>query len=90
MRSSDRRLLAGLALFLAGAALIMASVSGGPRWLMWAGLAGIVAAVLVLGLTAWRLTTRPDWDRITAEQRLWESGALGRAWLKLRKTLLGR
>lgn len=90
MRSSDRRLLGGLALFLAGAALISLPVRGGPRWLTGAGLAGIVAAVIVLALTAWRLNTRPDWDRIAAEQRLWQSGALGRGWLGLRQTLLGR
>lgn len=31
-----------------------------------------------------------DWERIRCEQRLWESGPLGRAWLRERQRLLDR
>jgi hypothetical protein len=31
-----------------------------------------------------------DWKRVHTEQRLWESGALGRAWLKRRKNVVDR
>ena len=44
-----------------------------------------VAAVLFL-LSLWR-PRRVDWDRVRTEQRLWESGPLGRRWLKIRQRL---
>jgi hypothetical protein len=31
-----------------------------------------------------------DWDRIMTEQRLWESGSLGRAWLRIRQRGAGQ
>ena len=31
-----------------------------------------------------------DWERIEAEQRLWESGPLGKAWLRLRSRVVDR
>lgn len=38
---------------------------------------------------AWRYySRRVDWDRIATEQRLWESGPLGRAWLKVRQRII--
>ena len=49
------------------------------------GFAGACAGV------RWRLTRAAvDWDRIEAEQRLWESGPLGKAWLRLRTRVLDR
>lgn len=56
------------------------------------GLLLIATAVgAVAGWVVWRFhSRRVDWDRIMTEQRLWESGPLGRAWLRARQRILGR
>jgi hypothetical protein len=90
MRGTDWILLGGLALFVASAALILTATAGGPGRLLWIGIPGITGAALMFGLAALRMHTQVDWERVEAEQRLWESGALGRAWLRVRKRLAGR
>lgn len=90
MRVIDWLLLAGFVGFLAGAAVVLAGMGRADDRLMLVGVAGIVAGVASFGVAAWRLHTRVDWERVDAEQRLWESGPLGRAWLRLRQGLLGR
>lgn len=51
-------------------------------------LAMMVMAVSALFFLAslWR-PRRVDWNRVRTEQRLWESGPLGRKWLKIRQRL---
>jgi hypothetical protein len=46
----------------------------------------VIAAGLYLA-SAFVSTRRVDWNRIEAEQRLWESGPLGRKWLRVRQRL---
>lgn len=87
MRRADWFFVAGMALFVGGAVLVLWSTASGSRPLLGLGLAGLGAAVVCLLVGAWHRLTRVDWDRIAAEQRLWRSGPLGRAWLKVRKSL---
>lgn len=90
MRAIDWLFVAGAVLFVAGAAVILVSSSQGRDNLVVIGLVGIAGSVVCFGIGAWRIHRRVDWRRVEAEQRLWESGVLGRAWLKVRQALLGR
>jgi hypothetical protein len=47
----------------------------------------LVAGILFLLSIFLPLRKKVDWERVQAEQRLWESGPLGKAWLKTRKRL---
>jgi hypothetical protein len=87
---TDWLLIGGALLFVAGAVVVRAGMVQGSGPLMMAGVAGLAGAVLSLGVGAWRLRRRVDWRRVEAEQRLWESGPLGRAWLRIRQAILGR
>lgn len=60
----------------------MTSGAGGSEATLVATLG---VAVIALAAGAWRMRRRVDWDRIDAEQKLWESGPLGRRWLRIRK-----
>jgi hypothetical protein len=82
-------LVAGAAGALAGAILLRLA----PEDL---GVGLVVVAVFLMtlsgavGWVVWRLmSTWVDWRRIQAEQRLWESGPLGREWLRVRQRLAG-
>jgi hypothetical protein len=91
VRPGIRFLTAGTILFLGGAAILLQAVEGGRETRFTAvGIVILFAAVACLGIGAWRMRNRPDWSRIQAEQRLWESGPLGRLWLRIRRALLGR
>jgi hypothetical protein len=76
-----------IVVFLASAAAVLFALERQQRWLaMLAALGMAVAAVLFL-LSAFLPRKRVDWERIRAEQRLWESGPLGRRWLRVRRRL---
>jgi hypothetical protein len=76
-----------IVVFLASAAAVLFALERQQRWLaMLAALGMAVASVLFL-LSAFLPRKHVDWERIRAEQRLWESGPLGKAWLKTRKRL---
>lgn len=90
MRKTDWLFISGTVLFVAGAAVVVSSLGREAGGLLPIGLGTIVAAVLCFGIGAWRIHTRVDWQRVEAEQRLWESGVLGRTWLRIRQALLRR
>lgn len=91
MRPGVRFLTAGTILFLGGATILLRAVEGGRETRSTAaGIVFLFGAVACLGVGAWRMRNRPDWNRIRAEQRLWESGLLGRVWLRIRQALPGR
>jgi uncharacterized membrane protein YhaH (DUF805 family) len=72
---------------VAPAAGVLLALEHGSRALMLAAAIGMgVAAVLFL-LAAFWPDRRVDWERIQTEQRLWESGPLGRSWLRVRQRL---
>lgn len=80
-------LLAGLLLFLAGTVVALALPGRESTPLLALTMTCLVGAVICFAAVAYRLIFRVDWDRIQAEQRLWESGPLGRLWLRLRSSL---
>ncbi|MFG1691581.1 hypothetical protein ACGF5M_05465 [Gemmatimonadota bacterium] len=86
MRTTRILLLAGLTLFVAGTWAAFRFIAGETslRWVMFTA---IGLSVVLLGLASWRLHRGVDFDRIAAEQRLWESGPLGRLWLRVRRAL---
>jgi protein-S-isoprenylcysteine O-methyltransferase Ste14 len=87
MRWSPSFVYVALVIFLASAVAILMSLESGSQWLALVGAVGnIVAGVLFL-LSVWLPRRKVDWDRIEAEQRLWESGPLGRKWLRIRKRI---
>ena len=89
LRRNDRLLLSGLVFFVAGATLLLHSIEAGSESALLTGLAALIVAVVSFAVAALRMWTRVDWQRVDAEQRLWESGPLGRRWLKLRQLLHG-
>jgi len=89
LRRNDHLLLAGLVFFVAGATLLLHSIESGSASALLTGLGAVIVAVVSLAIAALRMRTRVDWQRVDAEQRLWESGPLGRRWLKLRQLLSG-
>ena len=90
MRRSSFLLYLAVFIFLLSAAAILASVERGSKVLAVGGACGnIVAGVLFL-LSVWVPRRKVDWERIEAEQRLWESGPLGRRWLKTRRRIYRR
>jgi len=90
LRGNDRLLLSGLVFFVIGATLLVRAIDSGSDSAFATGVGSIIVAVALLAVAAFRIWTRVDWQRVDAEQRLWESGPLGRRWLKLRKLWTGR
>lgn len=76
-----------LLVFVLSALGVIAALEHGSRTLALAAMVGMgVAAVLFVASVFYR-PRRVDWERIAAEQRLWESGPLGRSWLRVRQRL---
>ena len=90
MRDTDWLLVSGAVLFVAGAATVLVALEQTSDSLVSLGVVGIVAGVVCLGIGGWRIHSRVDWRRIEAEQQLWESGPLGRTWLRIRRALFSR
>ncbi len=76
--------------FLASAAFILMSLENGSRTLAFLGGIGNLIAGILFVLSVWFPRKKIDWDRIEAEQRLWESGPLGRRWLRVRRRISSR
>jgi hypothetical protein len=87
VRWSPSLLYAALAVFLASAMLVMVSLEQGSRALAALAALGMMASSVLFLLSIWRPRRAVDWKRIRAEQRLWESGPIGRSWLRVRKRL---
>jgi hypothetical protein len=85
MRLTYGLLIAGAVLFTAGAVQLLTALYGEGSVPAGRASALLGGAAVCLTVAAVRLQRRVDWDRIMAEQRLWESGALGRAWLRIRQ-----
>ncbi len=76
-----------LAIFIGSALAILVSLESGSRGLAMLGGVGNLVACVLFVLSIWMPRRKVDWERIEAEQRLWESGPLGRRWLRVRKRL---
>lgn len=90
MRSRLRFLVAALAVFLVSAGAVLLAVHIASRALAIAAAVGMLAALILFLLSLWAPRRRVDWERIETEQRLWESGPLGRSWLRTRRRLFER
>lgn len=90
MRWSPAFLYLALIVFLASAGAILISLENGSQILAVGGAFGNVLAGVLFVLAIWFPRRRIDWDRIETEQRLWESGPLGRRWLRIRRGLYKR
>ncbi|MQA88992.1 MAG: hypothetical protein GEU90_01975 [Gemmatimonas sp.] len=90
MRWSPGYLYIALAVFIGSAAAILLSLETGSQLLAMIGGFGNLVAGILFVLSLWHPRRKVDWERIQAEQRLWESGPLGRKWLRLRRRLYSR
>lgn len=79
-----------LAVFLGSSAAILLSLERGSQLLALIGAVGNAVAGVLFVLSIWLPRRKVDWRRIEVEQRLWESGPLGRSWLELRRRLYSR
>lgn len=80
-------LYTAITLFLLAAVGTTRALEIGSRTLAILSAAGMLLAAVCFVLSAWLPRRRVDWNRIEAEQRLWESGPLGRRWLRVRRRL---
>jgi hypothetical protein len=79
-------LAAAVGLLIVSGALALLAVEHDSRLLAIATMVGMGLAAILFLASLWR-PRRVDWKRIRTEQRLWESGPLGRRWLKIRQRL---
>lgn len=87
MRWNLALLYAAVTLFLLASIGTIRAMEIGSRWLAAAAAAGMLLSAVLFVLALWLPRRRVDWNRIEAEQRLWESGPLGRSWLRVRRRL---
>lgn len=90
MRWSSIFLYVAVLVFIGSAVAILMSLEQGSRILALGGAFGNVIAGILFLLAIWLPRRKVDWQRIQAEQRLWESGPLGRRWLKTRRRIYRR
>jgi hypothetical protein len=78
---------AAVVLLLASSAGVLLALERQSRWIAIASVVGMAAAAALFLLSLFPPRRQVDWERIETEQRLWESGPLGKRWLKARKRL---
>jgi len=87
MRWSPALLYVAVLVFLGSAVAILLSLERQSQLLALVGAFGNLLAGVLFVLSIWLPRRKVDWNRIETEQRLWESGPLGRSWLRLRRRL---
>jgi hypothetical protein len=80
-------LYTAITLFLVSTVGTVRALEIGSRALAIAAAVGMFLSAVAFVASIWLPRRRVDWERIEAEQRLWESGPLGRRWLRVRKRL---
>ncbi len=90
MRSNLVLLITAATVFLISNFMILKSLENGSRGLAIAGGVGNAIAAVLFVACIWVQHRRVDWARIEREQRLWESGPLGRRWLRIRRRAVDR
>jgi hypothetical protein len=80
-------LYGAIALFLGGSLVTIRALEIGSRALAAVAVGAMVLSAIAFVLSVWLPRRRVDWTRVEAEQRLWESGPLGRSWLRVRRRL---
>ena len=86
---NTKRLGIAVGLLIASALIALVAVELDSRVLAIVAMVGMGLAAAFFLLSLWK-PRRVDWDRIHTEQRLWESGPLGRKWLKIRQRMQDR
>lgn len=76
-----------LLVFLLSALAVLGSLEVQSRAMAILGAIGMGVAGMLFLASVFVRPRRVDWYRIHAEQRLWESGPLGRSWLRVRQRL---
>lgn len=87
MRWRPSLLYLAVLVLIASAIAVLAALEYGVRWLAIVAVVGMAIAAVLFILSVVLPVRHVDWNRIRAEQRLWESGPLGRAWLRVRQRL---
>lgn len=87
MRWSLPLLLGAVAAFLFGAGLTLVALERNSQPIAIVAIIAMAVSMALFILSIWRPRRKVDWRRIEAEQRLWESGPLGRSWLRVRRRL---
>jgi hypothetical protein len=80
-------LYAGVLVLLASCFGVLLAVDWGMRWLAMLSAFGMAVSGVLFLLSIFLPKRGVDWDRVRTEQRLWESGPLGKAWLRTRQRL---
>jgi hypothetical protein len=80
-------LFAALTAFIASAGITIVAIDRQSQLLAGVAIFGMLLASLLFVASMWYRRGKVDWRRIEAEQRLWESGPLGRSWLRVRRRL---
>jgi hypothetical protein len=76
-----------LLVFLLSSLSVLYALENASRAMAIIGAIGMGVAGLLFVASIFVRPRRVDWKRIQAEQRLWESGPLGRSWLRIRQRL---
>lgn len=87
MRWSLPLLFAAIAAFLLGALLTLLALARESQLIAAVAVVAMAASMVLFLLAIWGRRRKVDWERIETEQRLWESGPLGRSWLRVRQRL---
>lgn len=87
MRRNLPLLVGALLVSIGSAGITLMALERGSIALVIVAAVGMAVSACLFVLSIWLPRRRVDWDRIEAEQRLWESGPLGRSWLRVRRRL---
>jgi hypothetical protein len=76
-----------LVVLLLSSLAVLRALEGPSLTLAIVGAFGMAVAASLFIASMFVRPRRVDWNRIETEQRLWESGPLGRSWLRVRRRL---
>ena len=78
---------AAVVVFLVSTGGVLMALGRGEPWIARLSFLGMVLAAVLFAASAWYTARAVNWKRVRDEQRLWESGPLGRTWLRMRSRL---
>lgn len=87
MRWRLKLLIPAMLLFVASGGMMLVALERGWALLMLPAAAAMLASAAFYVAAAWLPERKVDWERVEREQRLWESGPVGRLWLRSRQRL---
>jgi hypothetical protein len=87
LRWQLRLLIPAMLLFVASGMMMLHALEHGRSWLILVAAVTMLASAVCYVAAAWLPERRVDWSRVENEQRIWESGPVGRIWLRSRQRL---